>query len=161
MITKYLVKMSLTTNPGAKVDSGLKLMCNTWFTILPVWLITWLFSWFQCNKYFSVTWSTCQERRNSHFKSFCSRNYLSTSAGGFLVPVPHSWVFYFLFSFSLLRHPPHRQLRIETVPKAVQKSFTKVLPRRVQGFVFQTAWPVRQTNHFLGKIIIRFFSCNN
>jgi len=40
MITKYLVKMSLTTNPGAKVDSGLKLMCNTWFTILPVWLIT-------------------------------------------------------------------------------------------------------------------------
>lgn len=148
MITKYLVKMSLTTNPGAKVDSGLKLMCNTWFTILPVWLITWLFSWFQCNKYFSVTWSTCQKRRNSHFKSFCSRNYSSTSAGGFLVSVPHSWVLY-------------RQLRIETVPKAVQKSFIKVLSRRVQGFVFQTAWPVRQTNHFLGKIIIRFFSCNN
>lgn len=104
MITKYLVKMSLTTNPGAKVDSGLKLMCNTWFTILPVWLITWLFSWFQCNKYFSVTCSTCQERRNSHFKCFCSRNYSSPSAGSFLVSAPQSWVFYLVFH-SPATHP--------------------------------------------------------
>ena len=40
MITTYLVRINLTTNPGAKVVSGLKWMCITWFVITSVWLAT-------------------------------------------------------------------------------------------------------------------------
>lgn len=130
IIATYLLRMSLTTNPGAKVDSGLKWICSTWFILFSVWFITWLFSWFQCNKYSFVNCSTWQERRNSHFKNCCSRKHWYPSHGRFLgfglSPLG------ILVSFHSLPPPPSPPTQNWNSSKGstnVEKYFIKVLSR--------------------------------